>query len=669
MSKDNLITNKDIVVSLTTFPGRLPASVRVIKNMLFSQTRKPNKVVVNLSRDEFTKGTPEGFEELIPQGLTVNWVDDNLKPANKWYSTLQDYKDSLVVIVDDDVEYPDHLIERLLTAYDKNPRAMVAGRAHRMRFSGDSQLLPYGEWDFEVASDGAASHIFFATGVGGILVDPSLFDAETFNAENIKKLTPHQDDVWLKVMAIRNDIPVMVASDIYQGDLNYIDNSQEVGLWFTVNEEGSGNDEPLRRLMDGYNMHATSVGMNVGEDELRPLVSVVVPAYNAESYISKAVEGIIDQKMRSFECIVVDDGSQDGTVETVRRSIEGDERFSLITQPNQGVSVARNTGLSHARGDYVLFLDADDLFDPYLLKNLYATATRNDSQITICGYNVLSDRDGSIGYDIKSPLTDKLPKGVFSSKSIDFIFNFGILTVWNKLFKRSFLDEYSLEFDSRIRRSQDLLFVGSALAVAESVVYLDQPLITYRSENEKSNMGQAAKYPTSFIESLDALKSFLDQHGLLNKLSISYDNLLVGSCLSYLELYEDSRDVFEKSFMSARDRFLERGIAKRPRDYFFLEDKYETVMSICSGEIDNYLRMRLSWQKKYSLSLTHRLDSTENRRVEEKEYYIRELEGARRELEELRQKTELVGKVGVKEGSRVLAGAIKRKIKSLNRED
>ena len=104
----------------------------------------------------------------------------------------------------------------------------------------------------------------------------------------------------------------------------------------------------------------------IGKKEKNMLFSVVVPAYNAERLIGRCIDSILGQSFQDFELIVVNDGSKDHTLEAMAGY--QDARLKVITQPNQGVSVARNTGIQAARGDYICFLDADDEFLPHCLE-------------------------------------------------------------------------------------------------------------------------------------------------------------------------------------------------------------------------------------------------------------------------------------------------------------
>ena len=100
----------------------------------------------------------------------------------------------------------------------------------------------------------------------------------------------------------------------------------------------------------------------------RPLVSVIIPAYNAETYIREALHSALRQTYDALEVLVVDDGSQDGTADVVRELAASDQRIRLLQQENGGVAAARNYGLEHARGEYIAPLDADDLFYPRKLE-------------------------------------------------------------------------------------------------------------------------------------------------------------------------------------------------------------------------------------------------------------------------------------------------------------
>ena len=99
------------------------------------------------------------------------------------------------------------------------------------------------------------------------------------------------------------------------------------------------------------------------QNEMRPLLTIIIPVYNVELYVQHCIESIKAQTFRGFEAIIVDDGSTDASVMVVKKYIESDNRFRLIIKKNGGVSSARNWGIKHAKNPFIAFLDADDLWD------------------------------------------------------------------------------------------------------------------------------------------------------------------------------------------------------------------------------------------------------------------------------------------------------------------
>jgi glycosyltransferase involved in cell wall biosynthesis len=120
-----------------------------------------------------------------------------------------------------------------------------------------------------------------------------------------------------------------------------------------------------------------------------PLVSVVIPAFNARRYVGQAIKSALDQTYPEIEVILVDDGSTDGTAEVPETC---DPRVRVIAQPNRGVAMARNAGIEASSGDYVAFLDADDLWLPSKIARQMSIATRSrEVGLVFCGYSVIRD--------------------------------------------------------------------------------------------------------------------------------------------------------------------------------------------------------------------------------------------------------------------------------------
>lgn len=120
-------------------------------------------------------------------------------------------------------------------------------------------------------------------------------------------------------------------------------------------------------------------------------ISVILPCYNAERHLNACFESLFAQSMRDFEVIFIDDGSLDGSLAIARRCAGRDDRIRVFAQENQGVSAARNLGLSHARGEWITFVDGDDILPPDALETLLSGAAE-DVDMVVCPHETFDER-------------------------------------------------------------------------------------------------------------------------------------------------------------------------------------------------------------------------------------------------------------------------------------
>ncbi|WP_315016237.1 glycosyltransferase family 2 protein [Capnocytophaga leadbetteri] len=160
-------------------------------------------------------------------------------------------------------------------------------------------------------------------------------------------------------------------------------------------------------------------------------ISVVIPVYKVEPYIEKCLNSVKNQTFTEFECLIIDDGSPDNSIQIAQQCIEKDSRFRIITQKNKGLGGARNTGIDNAKGEWIIFLDSDDWWEPNLLEKMYTEAIKNEVDFIVCRYKKISSKGDFIGY------SDSLPEGIYTSKDTLIRFFLELPTAWNKLYKRS----------------------------------------------------------------------------------------------------------------------------------------------------------------------------------------------------------------------------------------
>ena len=193
--------------------------------------------------------------------------------------------------------------------------------------------------------------------------------------------------------------------------------------------------------------------------EIQPLVSVIMPAYNSEKYIGKSIESVLAQDYEKFELIIVDDGSKDGTKSIVEQYAKNDIRIKLLEQANQGVSVARNKGLDTATGEYVAFLDSDDLWDADNLSVMVQATECTKSGLICAGFDIINADDTleTVNLVYKD---GELMDFVTSNSEIRFFFWIGSVII-----RRDILEKYYIRFDEGIAIMEDIGFYIKIFAV------------------------------------------------------------------------------------------------------------------------------------------------------------------------------------------------------------
>ena len=306
-----------------------------------------------------------------------------------------------------------------------------------------------------------------------------------------------------------------------------------------------------------------------------------MPIYNAYSYLRPALDSVLDQTLREIELICVDDGSTDRSIDILKEYQERDPRVRIITENNAGPSWARNKGLSRARGEYVIFLDADDFFEPTLLASLYELAVRDELDIAITEYDIYNDRRSRFEAKIKGEHEDIFEEGKVLSQSEypTVIFQSVTSYVWNKLYKRAFLIEKELSFHPTLRVFEDTYFVMTSLAMASRVGKNFDTLIHHRVYSAQSRNKLFRKYYYQIPELYLRIKEFLMRRGMYLPLSESFLNLSASRCYKvYNILWRDAKRDFWDSLHSPYSELL--GWEKILGDEIENDDVGEFVASV-----------------------------------------------------------------------------------------
>lgn len=254
-----------------------------------------------------------------------------------------------------------------------------------------------------------------------------------------------------------------------------------------------------------------------------PLISVIIPLYNAEKYLSQCIQSVIDQSFTNWELILVNDGSVDNSLQICNLYNGKDERIIVIDKKNEGVGKARNEGISKARGMYLCFIDADDWINERTLEIGWKES--NDSFFDLIQFGCVrfTEEKKTLSYRIPPNLEILLKED--NSSLILFFESGNAFAVWGKLIKRSIIIDNNLWFDSK-KRGEDIDFVSRLFNYIESVKGIDESFYNYRVIYNDSN-----KYDQSIIE------NHINNYVLFNDLFINYnDNMMVQNYLAKLYL-------------------------------------------------------------------------------------------------------------------------------------
>lgn len=269
-------------------------------------------------------------------------------------------------------------------------------------------------------------------------------------------------------------------------------------------------------------------------------ISIIIPVYNVEYYLEDCLNSLINQEFKGeIEMICVNDGSTDGSLDILNRYIELDPRIIVISQDNAGLSAARNTGLKHAKGKFLMFIDSDDsLKHNNSLSKMFYAAEQEETDILIADFefdyedktkNHIIQRDPSIinkRMSGKEYLDKEIKKKCFNP------------VVWNKLYNRNFLENNNLFFLEGVLY-EDNEFTPRALYLAESVRHISDVVYLYRQRtnsimNTNGNINRIGDY----LLVADSLKKFNTSYQSSSVLNIEL--LVYLTVLRTIKVIEDN---------------------------------------------------------------------------------------------------------------------------------
>lgn len=197
------------------------------------------------------------------------------------------------------------------------------------------------------------------------------------------------------------------------------------------------------------------------------MISVIVPVYNAEHFLNRCIDSILAQTYQNFELILVDDGSTDCSLKVLREYAEKDKRINVISQQNKGVSGARNTGLQIAKGEYFLYVDADDWIEENMLETLLSAGKRENADIIMCKSDHAETKT-----DVINTQTTEVESWNQNTQKYEFMKHKRLTgMLWNKLIRRSLSNE--VWFNEKTGYGEDAEFLWKILKASQKMIVLN----------------------------------------------------------------------------------------------------------------------------------------------------------------------------------------------------
>ncbi len=271
------------------------------------------------------------------------------------------------------------------------------------------------------------------------------------------------------------------------------------------------------------------------------MISVLIPAYNVEAYIEKCIQGVEQQTYEDLEILVVDDGSSDGTGDILDRISKEENRLKVIHQENQGVAAARNRLLREAKGDWIAFVDSDDLVHPDYLACLYQTVTEQNVRIARTGFHDVTAFESFDRQNKDYPVQIKQTRDILLGKEEAY-------TLWTFLFDRSLWEDISFP-DCRIAEDTSVLY---------KVLYPEAQLAEIENDGfyqhliRKEGLIGEGRFSLKMVDRLQVLKERLEFYREKKD-----EELIQYACLTYaMELLTDHNALKGKENKELRQQIL-----------------------------------------------------------------------------------------------------------------
>lgn len=313
-------------------------------------------------------------------------------------------------------------------------------------------------------------------------------------------------------------------------------------------------------------------------------LSVIVPSYNVSNYLEECIESIVQQEISSMEVLIINDGSTDNTLEIAYRLEQKYDQVKVINQKNGGLGNARNTGIAHSVGEYITFVDSDDVIEQNAYTHMLNTIENSGSDFVI-GNVVRFNSTRTYASVLHKKVFFKDLIGVNIHTNPELLYD---TTAWNKIFRRSFWDKYQFRFPEGMLY-EDIPVTIPAHALADNVDVLTQVVYRWRARDAGDN---------SITQQKEKIENFIDRTKAID---------MVKEAFAKYNVSNDLKDAFDYKNLSMDFPLYLGYMLEVEKEYQIAVNKY--VKDYLKG-VSSHIFMQLSvlWRIKYRLIMLDRFD-------------------------------------------------------------
>ena len=235
-------------------------------------------------------------------------------------------------------------------------------------------------------------------------------------------------------------------------------------------------------------------------------VSVIIPCYNCAALVKETLDSLASQTFQDFEVVCVNDGSTDETLSVLEQwKVKNAVQMQIISKPNGGVSSARNAGIQAAKGKYLLFLDADDLYHPEFIQRLLDAMTQSGADVAYCWLN-RSEEILSVQYQTIPEVKQSQQEAMYN-----LLYRMADVGFYCYLYRKDKILQENLEFDVNTRRFEDREFNWKYLCHCQSAVLVDAPLYYYRVTANSATQKKTVRWRTDGLDAVIRIEKYLEE--------------------------------------------------------------------------------------------------------------------------------------------------------------